>query len=93
MADPDLVLRAADRLRELEASGVGLSEVLSGEAGRRWVRADCGGDPAIARAAFALVPPKARFIEEPEGSEPRPAAEGSQEGAGRRSWWRRMFGG
>ncbi len=67
MADPDVVLRAADRLRELEASGVELSEVLASEAGRRWVRDDCGGDPAIARAAFALVHHKARFVVEPEG--------------------------
>ncbi len=28
-----------------------------------------------------------------EGSEPRPANAGAQEGAERRSWWRRMFGG
>ncbi len=67
MADPDVVLRAADRLRELEASGAGLSEIVAGEAGRRWVEEDCGGNREVARAAFALVHPKSRFIEEPEG--------------------------
>ena len=30
MADPDLVLRAADRLREREASGVNVSEIAFG---------------------------------------------------------------
>ncbi len=67
MADPDLVLRAADRLRELEASGVGLPEIVAGEAGRRWVEEECGGYRELARAAFALVHPKARFFEVPEG--------------------------
>lgn len=67
MSDPDLVLRAADRLRELEASGVGLSDIVAGEAERLWVEEDCGGDRKVARAAFALVHPKARFFEAPEG--------------------------
>ena len=31
--------------------------------------------------------------EEPEEAEPRPAAGGAQEGAQRRPWWRRVFGG
>ena len=30
--------------------------------------------------------------EAPEGSEPRPATEGAQEGSVQRSWWRRWFG-
>ncbi len=64
--DVDRVLLAAERLRELEASGVGLSEVVSGEEGKRWVEEDCGGDLRVARAAFALVHPKARFVEGPE---------------------------
>ena len=68
--DPDLVLRAADRLRELEASGVELAEVLAGEAGAAWIREDCGGDPRVARAAFALVHPKARFIDAAPPEEP-----------------------
>jgi hypothetical protein len=31
--------------------------------------------------------------EAPERAEPRPAAEESQDGAQRRPWWRRLFGG
>ncbi len=30
---------------------------------------------------------------EPEGAEPHPASGGAQEGAQRRSWWQRLFGG
>jgi hypothetical protein len=49
------VERAAERLRELEASGVSLSEILGGEAGTAFVRDDCHGDLDIAQAAFALL--------------------------------------
>jgi hypothetical protein len=49
------VERAAERLRELEASGVALSEILGGEAGTLFLRNDCHGDPDIAHAAFALL--------------------------------------
>jgi hypothetical protein len=49
------VERAAERLRELEASGVGLSEILGGEAGTAFLREDCHGDLDTARAAFALL--------------------------------------
>ena len=49
------VKRAAQRLRELQASGVALSEILSGEEGAVFVHEDCEGDPEVAAAAFALV--------------------------------------
>ena len=56
------VERAAERLRELEASGVYLAEILGGEAGAAFVRDDCDGDPEVAHAAFALVhSPKQTF--------------------------------
>ena len=32
------------------------------------------------------------YADVPEGAEPRPAPVGAQEGAERRSWWRRWFG-
>ncbi len=49
------VERAADRLRELEASGVDLYEILGGEAGTAFLREACHGDPDIAYAAFSLL--------------------------------------
>jgi hypothetical protein len=49
------VKRAAQRLRQLQASGVDLSEILGGEAGAAFVREDCEGDPEVAAAAFARV--------------------------------------
>ena len=49
------VMRAAQRLRELEASGVGIREILSGDAGKVFIRDDCGGDLDVVNAAFALV--------------------------------------
>jgi hypothetical protein len=49
------VERAVERLRELEASGVALFEILGGEAGTAFVCNDCHGDPDIAHAAFALL--------------------------------------
>jgi hypothetical protein len=55
------VKRAAERLRELRASGVALSEILSGEAGAAFIREECDGDFDVATAAFALVyPPTGR---------------------------------
>ncbi len=54
-ARDERVKRAAERLRELEASGVELSEILGGPAGAAFVRDDCDGDPDLAHAAFALV--------------------------------------
>ncbi len=53
--DKDRVGRAAERLRDLEASGIELSEILSGEAGIAFVRDDCQGDLDVASSAFALV--------------------------------------
>lgn len=49
------ITRAAQRLRELKAKGVELSEILGGRAGAAFVRDDCDGDPEVAYAAFALV--------------------------------------
>jgi hypothetical protein len=49
------VKRAAERLRELKASGVDLLEILCGPAGVTFVRDDCEGDPDLAYAAFALA--------------------------------------
>lgn len=67
MSDRDLVLRAADRLRALEAPGVGLSDIVAGEVRRLWVEEDCSEDRQVARAAFALFHPKASFFEVPKG--------------------------
>ncbi len=59
--DDERVKRAAARLRELQASGVALSEILSGEAGAAFIREECDGDLDVATAAFALVyPPTGR---------------------------------
>ena len=46
---------AAERLRELKASGVELSDILGGTAGAAFVRDYCEGDPDLAYAAFALA--------------------------------------
>jgi hypothetical protein len=54
-ARDERVKRAAQRLRQLQASGVDLSEILGGEAGAAFVREDCKGDPEVAAAAFARV--------------------------------------
>jgi hypothetical protein len=60
------VTLAAERLRELEASGATLDDVLNGEAGRRWIGESCGGDRELAKRAFELVHPGARFVGDPE---------------------------
>jgi hypothetical protein len=46
---------AAERLRELKASGVELSDILGGTAGAAFVRDYCEGDPDLAYAAFTLA--------------------------------------
>ncbi len=53
LANP--ITRAAQRLRELKAKGVELSEILGGQAGATFVRDHCDGDHEVAYAAFALV--------------------------------------
>ncbi len=58
----DRVERAAGRLRELEASGATLDDILSGEVGRRWIEEDCAGDVELAAEAFRRVHPGARFV-------------------------------
>jgi hypothetical protein len=54
-ARDERVKMAPERLRELEDSGVELSEILGGSAGGAFVLDDCEGDPDLAQAAFALV--------------------------------------
>jgi hypothetical protein len=54
-AHAERVNRAAERLRELKASGVELLEILCGPAGIKFVLDDCEGDPDLAYAAFALA--------------------------------------
>jgi hypothetical protein len=49
------VKRAAQRLRELQASGVAFSEILSGEAGVAFIPEECEGNPEVTAAAFAFV--------------------------------------
>ncbi len=51
----DRVKLAAERLRELEDSGVEPSEILAGPAGAAFLFDECGGDPDLAQAAFTLV--------------------------------------
>ena len=51
----DPVTRATQRLRELQASGVELYEILGGEAGATFIRGACEGDPGVAYAAIALT--------------------------------------
>jgi hypothetical protein len=51
--DDERVERAAERLRELKASGVELSEILGGQAGAVFISDYCEGDPDLAYAAFA----------------------------------------
>ena len=62
MVDEDRVDRAAERLRELEAQGATLDDILNGGARRRWIEGDCGGDREVAAAAFRRVHPGARFV-------------------------------
>jgi hypothetical protein len=50
----------------------------------------------LRRELFASREPRESFQtvgDEPERAEPRPEASGAQEGAQRRSWWRRIIGG
>jgi hypothetical protein len=54
-AHDERIKRAAERLRELKASGVDLLEILCGPAGVTFVQDDCEGDPDLAYAAFALA--------------------------------------
>jgi hypothetical protein len=49
------VTGAAQRLRELKATGVELYEILGSRAGVNFIRDYCDGDPEVAYAAIALV--------------------------------------
>jgi hypothetical protein len=49
------ITRATQRLGELKAMGIQLSELLGGEAGRTFIRDDCDGNPEVAYAAIALA--------------------------------------
>jgi hypothetical protein len=51
----DPVTSATQRLRELQASGVELYEILGGEAGATFIRDACEGDPEVGYAAIALA--------------------------------------
>jgi len=53
--DRPVATRATQRLRELQARGVELCEILGGEAGAAFIRDACEGDPKVAYAAIALV--------------------------------------
>ena len=53
--DRPVATRATQRLRELQARGVELCEILGGEAGATFIRDACEGDPKVAYAAIALV--------------------------------------
>jgi hypothetical protein len=53
--DRPVATRATQRLRELQARGVKLCEILGGEAGATFIRDACEGDPKVAYAAIALV--------------------------------------
>jgi hypothetical protein len=64
------VYRAAERLRELRASGVEPSEILGGPAGASFVCGDCEGDPDLAQAAFALVYSSKSHSGRPSASSP-----------------------
>ena len=53
--DRPVATRATQWLRELQARGVELCEILGGEAGATFTRDACEGDPKVAYAAIALV--------------------------------------
>ena len=53
--DRPVATRATQRLRELQARGVELCEILGGEAGATFIRDACEGDPEVAYAAIAPV--------------------------------------
>jgi hypothetical protein len=54
-AREDRIKWVAERLRELEALGVPLWELLDGPAGKEFVSRECQGDPELAGEAFAFV--------------------------------------
>ena len=51
------VRRAAEALTELEEGGVEPIEILDAEAGARWVREQCMGDPELAADSLLIVHP------------------------------------
>ncbi len=62
----DRIERADEELRRREEErGATLDDVLSGEAGRRWIREACGGDVELAEEVFRRVHPNARFFSLP----------------------------
>ncbi len=65
--------RAAHRLREMKASGIGPSEILGGEAGAEFVRDYCAGDPEVAAAAFTLANSASKYPPERYHGTDRPA--------------------
>lgn len=49
------ITRAAQRLRDLKATGAELQEILGSEAGAVFIRDDCNGNDDLAYATIALV--------------------------------------
>jgi hypothetical protein len=79
----ELTERAQSTLQEELAEANRLREEAERELAELRLRVDEASEPSEA----------AQTVEgEPEGAEPRSAAEGAQEDTGRASWWRRLFG-
>ena len=57
-ARDERVYRAAERLRELRASGVGPSEILGGPAGASFACGDCEGTPTSRRPPSPSYTPR-----------------------------------
>ena len=78
-----LIAELQDRVRSLEEAN---------RENRRIIAALTSRIPAIEAPQEAQESPET-VQNEPERAEPRPDAPGAQEGAQRRSWWRRVFRG
>jgi hypothetical protein len=78
-----LIAELQDRVRSLEQAN---------RENRRIIAALTSRIPAIEAPQEAQESPET-VQDEPERAEPRPDAPGAQEGAQRRSWWRRVLGG
>jgi len=78
-----LIAELQDRVRSLEQAN---------RENRRIIAALTSRIPAIEAPQEAQESPET-VQDEPKRAEPRPDAPGAQEGAQRRSWWRRVLGG
>ena len=63
---PRRVEEARRALAELEDRAADYDDVLAGEIGARWIRESYSGDVEVAKAAYELQHPKARFVRVPE---------------------------